>query len=356
MIRTPPLKIPRINVTLDMSVEDLPATDMTVHELAHPHDLLVRFMLADPELTASLLTNYVESRTVQLLDLTQLRCESPINVDKNLTEIIGDLRFSTVFKNSQRQSNVFVFLAHQSTVDDLMSFRALEEVVKSYRQYIDTLKQKGAGRPKSFPYPVVVLLYHGKKPWGKLKRMREMIEGDPELAKDFLDIPIFLIDLSLIPPEQLKGHPALLALLETLQLGSTGKLAAGFDRVTSRLTAVRNDPRATGWMTALVKYAVSLCRIGQEVIYNAFSKILNEKEAQKMVMSTAQEWLLAGEAKGELKGEKRTILRFLEGRFGKVPKSISNAVNSYSDSTALDSLSVLAGSCKSLDEFKEGLR
>ena len=72
---------------------------MTKSEIAHPHDLLVRFMLADPELAGSLLTNYVESRTVQLLDLAQLRCESPVDVDKNLAEIIGDLRFSTVFKN-----------------------------------------------------------------------------------------------------------------------------------------------------------------------------------------------------------------------------------------------------------------
>ena len=233
-----------------------------------------------------------------------------------------------------------------------MSFRVLEEVVKSYRKYIDTLKQKGAGRPKSFPYPLVVILYHGKRPWGALKRMREMIDGDPELAKDFLDIPIFLIDLSLLPPEKFKGHPALQALLETLQLGATGKLEVGFDRVTSRLTAVRDDPRATGWMTALVRYTIELCRIGQEVIYNAFSKILDEREARQMAMSTAQELRLEGEARGK----KEMILRFLEGRFGTVPEVISDVVNSYSDSTALDSLAVFAGSSQSLDEFAEGLQ
>ncbi len=301
---------------------------MTQSEIAHPHDLLVRSMLADPELTASLLVNYVESRTIPLLDLKRLRCESPINVDKNLGEIIGDLRFSTVFKRTQRQSNVFVFLAHQSTVDNLISFRVLEEVVKSYREYIDTLNRKGAGHPKSFPYPVVVLLYHGKRPWRVLKRMRDMIDGDPALvAKDFLDVPIFLIGLSMIPSEQLKGHPALQALLETLQLGSTGKLEAGFDRVTNRLTAVRNDPRAAGWMKALVRYTVELCRIGQDVIYNAFSKILDEKEARKMAMSTAQELRLEGEARGEIKGEKNAIHSVLTARFGKVPKPISDAID-----------------------------
>jgi hypothetical protein len=36
---------------------------MTKHEIAHPHDLLTRSILADPELAASLLTHYVESKT-----------------------------------------------------------------------------------------------------------------------------------------------------------------------------------------------------------------------------------------------------------------------------------------------------
>ena len=75
-----------------------------------------------------------------------------------------------------------------------------------------------------------------------------------------------------------------------------------------------------------------------------------------MAMSTAQELRLEGEAKGKIQGKKDTILNFLKGRFGKVPKPISDTVNSYNDSTALDSLSVLAGSCKTLDEFKDGLR
>jgi predicted transposase YdaD len=329
---------------------------MTEHEIAHPHDRLARFFLVDSELVADLLTHYVDSDVVSLLDLKRLRCESPINVDSNLAQVIGDIRYSTVFKKSPRQSNVFVFLEHQSTNDELMCFRALEQVVKAYREYIDNAKQK----TKSFPCPVVVILYHGKRPWGTLKRMRDLIDSVPGFPKDLLDFPIFLIDLSQIPPEQLKGHPALVALLETLQLGSEGKLEAGFDRVTERLAAVRKDPRAAGWMTALVRYSLSICRIGQEAVVKAFTKILSQKEAEKMAMSTAQELILEGETRGKVKGKvegkKEAILDVLESRFGKVPKTIRDTVNSYSDLTALKSLVVFAGSCKSLDEFKEWLR
>jgi predicted transposase YdaD len=273
-------------------------------------------------------------------------------VDSNLAQVIGDIRYSTVFKRTQQKSNVFVFLEHQSTSDDLICLRVLEYIVKSYWEYIDNAKQE----PKSLPCPIVVILYHGKKPWGTLKRMRDLIDSVPGFPKDLLDFPVFLIDLSQIPKEQLKGHPALVALLETLQLGSEGKLEAGFDRVTGRLTAVRNDPRAAGWMTALVRYSLSICRIGQEAVVKAFTKILSQKEAEKMAMSTAQELRLEGKVEGKVEGKKETILDVLKGRFGKVPKTISDTVNSYSDLTALKSLAVFAGSCESLDEFKEGLR
>jgi hypothetical protein len=69
-----------------------------------------------------------------------------------------------------------------------------------------------------------------------------------------------------------------------------------------------------------------------------------------------QEIEARGEIRGKVEGKKETILDVLTGRFGKVPKSISDTVKSYSDLTALQSLSVLAGSCESLDEFADGLR
>ena len=71
-----------------------------------------------------------------------------------------------------------------------------------------------------------------------------------------------------------------------------------------------------------------------------------------MATSTMQEI----EARGEVKGKKDSILDVLKGRFGKVPGTICDTVNSYSDLTALTSLVIFAGTCKSLDEFKDGLR
>jgi hypothetical protein len=325
-------------------------------ELAHPHDLLVRHFLVNPELMSDVLDHYADSDVVRLLDLTKLRCESSINIDENLVESIGDLRFSTKFKQSDRESNVFLFFEHQSTIDNDIALRLLEYIVKSYREFANSDKNKG----RKYPYPIAVLLYHGKTPLSCVLKMKEKIDCVPELEGDILDFFIIVIDLSLIPQAQLKGHPANQALFESLQLASEGRLDVGFDHVTDRLTAVKTDPRVGDWMHALVRYALAISKIGKETIIKSFTKILNEKEAQKMAMSTMQELILQGEAQGEAKGEAKgkaeAIRTFLKARFGKVPQVITKTVNSYADPSALDSLTKLAATCKSLDEFKKGLR
>ncbi|MDR3182845.1 MAG: hypothetical protein LBT89_08015 [Planctomycetaceae bacterium] len=70
----------------------------------------------------------------------------------------------------------------------------------------------------------------------------------------------------------------------------------------NHLAAVKDDPRVKGWGQSFVRYALSVSKIG------------------------------------------------------KVPQGIVKTVNSYSDLIALESLTVLAATCDSLNEFKEGLK
>ena len=129
-------------------------------ELAHPHDLLVRRFLVDPELMADLLQYYpqkaADQQAIRLLDLKRLECKSPVVVDEQLMEGIGDLRFSTSFKGSSRQSNVYLLFEHQSKIDPDFRLRGLDYIVRSYKEFRETTKGK-----KKLPYPVVIVLYHG---------------------------------------------------------------------------------------------------------------------------------------------------------------------------------------------------
>ncbi|MDR3109628.1 MAG: hypothetical protein LBU65_08075 [Planctomycetaceae bacterium] len=60
-------------------------------------------------------------------------------------------------------------------------------------------------------------------------------------------------------------------------------------------------------------------------------------------------------AKGEVSGKVRDILSVLKIRFNNVPQNIVDAVSSYTDSTALDSLHQCAILCGSIEEFSDSL-
>jgi len=328
---------------------------MTSIDLAHPHDHLARRFLIDPELMADLLAYYpqkaIDQKTVGLLDLKHLECKSPVSIDKNLVQGIGDLRFATSFKGSNRQSNVFLLFEHQSEIDQRIRLRGLDYIVQSYNQFEETNKGK-----EKLPYPIVVVLYHGKTSWKNLLDMGDMIHIVPGAESGLLKYTLILIDLSVIPREKFKGHPALLALLDTLQSASEGKLIANFDRIAIYFAPIKDDRRTEGWLHSLARYAMSVAKIGTETIVKAFSKVFNEMEANKMVMTTAQELLLEGEARGETRGQAKMVLTFLRAKFSKIPKGIEKAVFAMSDSVALESLAAHAAHSKTLDEFATALK
>ena len=63
-----------------------------------------------------------------------------------------------------------------------------------------------------------------------------------------------------------------------------------------------------------------------------------------------------GKAEGKAEGEARAVVRILTTRFGRVPRAVSERVLAIGDLVVLDSLTELAVTCKSLDEFKKALK
>jgi hypothetical protein len=246
---------------------------------------------------------------------------------------------------------VFLLLEHQTKIDQRMRLRGLKYIVQEYDQF----ETQHKGKVK-LPYPVVAILYHGKTPWKSLPTMDEMIDTTPGAETGLLRYPLILIDLSVIPKDKFTGHPALQALLETLQRASEGKLVKEFDRITDYFTPIKDDPRAGDWLHSLVRYALSVSKIGTEFMTKVFSKVFNEREAHEMAMTTAQELLLEGEARGEAKAGRNMVLSALRTRFGKVPKWVEKGVLGMSDPIALESLLAQAIQSDTLDEFSEALR
>ena len=61
-------------------------------------------------------------------------------------------------------------------------------------------------------------------------------------------------------------------------------------------------------------------------------------------------------AEGIVIGRVGGIITFLQVRFGKLPKSTSDAIHAITDPKALEKLTKLAAKCESLDDFNKALK
>ncbi|MDR1291351.1 MAG: Rpn family recombination-promoting nuclease/putative transposase, partial [Planctomycetaceae bacterium] len=213
-------------------------------ELSHPHDLLARYFLLDTELFGELLKNYDNTGVVDFIDLNSLDSQSPIMIDENLKEVIGDLLFSAKFKDG-KLSKIFLFFEHQSKKKTRFWLSTLRKLMEFYEQY-DADPANAIDKGGKYPYPIVVLLYHGNIPWEELIQLRDLLSLPVGVDRNVLWFPIILIDLSRVNRKKLQGHPALLALLDTFISQSKGTLSEGVERIFSYFKNIKKDRRTHG--------------------------------------------------------------------------------------------------------------
>ncbi len=334
-------------------------------DVAHPHDSLVRNVLIDTELVADLLGNYLPPELVSTLDLGSLKREVGDTVSPKLLKREGDLRYSARFSGNGGELKLLLLFEHQSKPDRLMRFRMLEYICAAYGEYVPKL-EKGRG----FPYPLAVVLHHGESPWKKIPPMRELIDMTPGVPTDILGLPIYLIDVAAMPLDELRGHPMACALLDILQSASTNRLPERLSRIFSRLSGIHDEERLNAWSMALSKYYTAVQGKTQEsvdTLLQALKTLFGIVEAEKMTATIAEGWVqegiaigeargvAIGEARGQTKGEIKSMLLFLESRFGEVPGDIQKRGMTMQDGSRVESMIKLAATCQSLGEFEKYL-
>jgi len=325
-------------------------------DTSQPHDSLVRNVLADINLAADLFKNYLPPEWVSRLEWDSLQQETGDTVDPNLSRRMGDLRYSARIKGSDATLRVFVFFEHQSKPDRFMRLRMLEYMCALYRQQFPVMK-----RGMRFPYPLAVVLHHGAKPWKSIPTMEDLIAMPPGTEGSIPSLPITLIDLATMSPDDLRGHPMVCALLDCLQSASLGILPARIKSVIARLRETNEDNRVP-WLTALFKYyEVILIHMNQTVdnFEDILTGLYTTKEAKKMALTLTETIEMRGEARGEArgmtKGAIKSITTVLESRFGAIPRTLRKKLENIHDIDQLDALLKLAATCKSLKEFQKGI-
>lgn len=139
----------------------------------------------------------------EICDLNTLKLESGSFVEDDLREY-----FSDVFYNLQTSGGdgyIHVFIEHQSTPDRSMAFRLMHFAIAAMQRHLE------AGH-KELPLVIPVLFYTGKRtPYPYSTRWLDEFD-DPPVA-EYLYVSAFpLVDVTVIPDDEIMTHRSMAAL------------------------------------------------------------------------------------------------------------------------------------------------
>ncbi|WP_119963842.1 Rpn family recombination-promoting nuclease/putative transposase, partial [Candidatus Fukatsuia symbiotica] len=174
-----------------------------------PHDAFCKKFLGNLEVARDFLKTHLPPAILEKCDLSTLKVEDCSFVDENLRQYFSDIVYSMQM-NDGSKAYIQCIIEHQSNPQLLMTFRELRYCVGIWQKYFDKNPNE------KLPIVVPILFYHGKRrPYPYSRDLMDCFV-DPELAREIYTKPFPLVDISVIPDEEIMthGHVALMELVQ----------------------------------------------------------------------------------------------------------------------------------------------
>lgn len=172
-----------------------------------PHDAVFRQMLTQKEVAHDFLQIHLPEAFLNICDLETLTLESGSFIEDDLRTCYSDILYS--LQTTHGPGYVYALIEHQSKPDKLMAFRLMRYAVAAMQHHLN------AGH-KTLPLVVPVLFYHGtESPWPYTLNWHQLF-SEPQLAKALYGNEFALVDLTIMPDNQIMQHQRV-AMLELLQ-------------------------------------------------------------------------------------------------------------------------------------------
>ncbi|ENL9259882.1 Rpn family recombination-promoting nuclease/putative transposase [Salmonella enterica] len=239
-----------------------------------PHDAFFKQFLMHPDTTRDFLDIHLPAEIRGICDLDTLRLESSHSVEESLKEQYSDVLYSV--KMQETSGYIHVLIEHQSTADKKMAFRMMRYAIAAMHRLL---------KDENGPLPLVVplLFYQGKtSPYPLSMSWLDMF-ALPELARRIYSEPFPLVDITVIPDDDIMQHRRI-ALLERL------------------VTLISAEYTTESQLNSLLSYMVQRGHTDQpQVFYRELANRLPQEES----MMTLAEWF---EEQGMQKGGREGML------------------------------------------------
>lgn len=228
----------------------------------------------------------------------------PLLPEPQLRPYFSDVLYSLKTKGGN-EGYVHVLIEHQSSPDRHMAFRLMRYAVATMQRHLDS-------GHKRLPLVIPVLFYSGKRsPYPYTTRWLDEFD-DPALAKTLYCGEFPLVDVTVIPDDEIMGHRSMAALTLLQKHIHRRDVSELLDKLTLLLLT---ETLTREQVHSLISYLV---QAGEAVDPEVFVRELAQRvpqhgdELMTIAQQLEQKGIEIGERRGIEKGEQRGIEKGIE--------------------------------------------
>lgn len=261
--------------------------------LINKHDELAKKFLTDIATAREFLQIHIPNEIKAKCDFESLTIEAGSYIDDDLRKRFSDIVYKLDLLDKSSCVYVHVLIEHQSTAEKLMPVRILKYELELLHLHINKY-----GEEAKLPIIVPLVFYNGdKSPYPHKTNIRELF-ADVELAEKFPLGNFKLIDLTVIPNEEILQHGKI-ALLEML---AKHIRVRDFKSVVQLLLKAVINAHSNHLSKSLFDSAITYlinAREGKELEPLFHEIIANVSEYRETIMTYAEELRQEGEQKAQ---------------------------------------------------------
>ncbi len=172
-------------------------------ETTTPHDAVFKTFLSRVETARDFIKIHLPPALLNLCDLNTLRLEPGSFVEDDLRQYYSDILYS--LKTTCGEGYIHVLIEHQSSPDRHMAFRLMRYAIAVMQRHLE------AGHTL-LPLVIPILFYQGERtPYPYSMNWLDDFH-DPHRARQLYDNAFPLVDITVIPDEQIMHHRSMAAL------------------------------------------------------------------------------------------------------------------------------------------------
>jgi predicted transposase/invertase (TIGR01784 family) len=272
--------------------------------IKNPHDNLFKASLKHPPVAQEFLSLYLPDDIKKDLDFNQISYCSTQFINAQLKESEADVLLKTMVAG--QAAYIYILAEQQTTVDKLMPLRLLHYMTCIWNDHC-----KQMGRKNALPLPLIfpLVFYTGPGSYRGLRTVWELCGDKSSEMQKILQSPFHLIDVSLLPDEELTPHVWAGTLGFILREKFKKDVYNGIKKVAANLSKIGLEEKGQ-LLLELFSYILNI-QINREQV--SFDKLMDsvreqlssEMEANmanKNMASFAQVLREEGELKGRLAG------------------------------------------------------